>query len=74
MQTTNYRVHLKSGASFDIVEETDAKTYNEYWLKILSEENGKSIGTNVWHMFLGKGNKCYFINLNEIVCFEKLDK
>lgn len=74
MQTINYRVYLKSGASFDIVDKTDKQTYVDVWQDILSQLEGKPQTVKCWRVCQGKNNKLYMVNIDEIVCFEKLDK
>ena len=74
MQTINYRVYLKSGASFDIVDKTNKKTYVDVWDEVLSQTEGKPQTTKCWRVCEGKNNKLYMLSVNDIVCFEKLDK
>ena len=74
MQTINYRVYLKSGVSFDIVDETNKKTYVDVWQEILSQTEGKPQNVKCWRVCQGKNNELYTVNIGEIVCFEKLDK
>ena len=56
MQTINYRVYLKSGVSFDIVDKTDKQTYADEWDEVLSQTDGKPQTTTCWSVREGKHN------------------
>lgn len=74
MRTINFRIYLRNGLSFDIVDKTDEQTYAGAWNDMLRQIEGKPQNVKCWRVCQGKNNKLYMVNIDDIVCFERLDK